>query len=463
MKKKLRVKKLDAGVYIASFMVIAATLLLSVMIGMIEIGFIHPRKVTLIVQTETLSKVFDGQPLVGENYEIIYGKLSRGHSIKVLSRSSQTEIGECINHIEFMIRDTSGSDVTELYNIEQRSGELTVAVRLASNRKIYDGTPLSDSSYKLISPYGFAPGHEAHVYSNPEITSVGTIPNNGTVKILDEAGNDVTYQYDLTVEEGTLEILPRPMTLVTDSASKIYDGLPLAKEGWYLSVGTLLDGHVINAHCTAQLTEVGEIPNAAEVAVYDSLGADMTAQYDITVQAGKLKVAAQSLYITTGSVQKIYDGTALTNSNWQITSGALNSGETIEVAGITELSEVGTVPNEMTFVIRDAAGNDITNRYQIRLIPGDLTIEPRRISIQTGSAQKKYDGKPLSTDQWTLISGSFCAGETLTVVGSRRTMVGMTENTLISYAVYQTKNGVKTDVTDCYQITYSYGTLTVTS
>ena len=464
--KKLKVKKVSVGVYIASFMVIASAVTIAIMIFLAELGFLNLRKIHLIVQTETLSKVYDGEALVGENYEIIYGKLAIGHSIEILSKSKQTEIGECINHLEFFIKDTSGSDVSELYDIEQRSGTLKVAlrdvsIRLASVQKVYDGEPLSSEEWSVVSVNGFAEGHTPHIYSSPEITKVGKISNNGVVKILDEDGMDVTSQYSLTIEPGTLEVKPRPITITTDSSSKVYDGIALTDDGWHLSYGELCTDHQLNVNCTSQLIEVGQTDNKATVAVYDSLGANMTDQYQITVDTGTLSVMSQTIYIATGSAEKIYDGTPIQEDTWQITSGTLNPGETIEMIGGAEYTDVGTIPNTLRFVIRDATGKDITERYEIKQIPGTLTIKPRKISVMTGSASKKYDGHPLYTDQWTLISGNLCNGHALTVVGTRRTNVGTSENVLVSYAIYQVLNGLKTDVTDCYQITFSYGLLTV--
>lgn len=464
--EKLRLKKMNVGVYIATFMVIASALMLAVMIGLAEFGLLQLRTVKLIVATETLSKVYDGEPLVGENYEIIHGRLTPGHSIKVLSKSSQTEIGECVNHLEFIIRDTSGSDVTDQYDIEQRSGTLKVAlreidIRLASVSKIYDGTPLSSAEYKITSPQGLPEGHSVYVYAAPEITDVGMVKNNGSVKILDENWIDVTSRYSLNVEEGTLEIKPRPITISTDSASKIYDGLALSDDGWHVSAGGLSEGHQLNVNCISELTEVGESKNDAIIAIYDELGADMTSQYQVTLDAGTLRVNAQNLYITTGSSKKVFDGVPLRDDTWQITSGNLNPGETIEMIGCSELNDVGTIQNLLKFVIRNAEGKDITDRYAITQIPGNLTVQPRKISIMTASAKKKYDGRPLYSNQYTLISGSLPSGHSLSVVGTRRTNIGISDNMPVSFAVYHTQNGVQNDVTDCYQITFSYGTLTV--
>jgi hypothetical protein len=179
------------------------------------------------------------------------------------------------------------------------------------------------------------------------------------------------------------------------------------------------------------------------------------------MKIGQLTVTKQSLYITTSSAEKIYDGTALKSEGWELTSGELAPGDKIEVAGCTEIYDVGSMRNSLTFVIRDALGKDVTSRYEINQTMGSLTLKPRKISISTGSAQKKYDGTALYSDQWKLISGSLCAGHTLTVTGVRRTEVGTSENVLISYAIYYDVNGSRTDVTDCYQITFSYGKITV--
>ena len=103
--KKTHVKTLKPGVYIAAFLVIASSLLLLMLVSMTEMSLLFPRKVKLIVQTETLTKMYDGTPLVGENYHLVSGELIPGHSIEVLSKSSQTELGKTENRMELVIRD----------------------------------------------------------------------------------------------------------------------------------------------------------------------------------------------------------------------------------------------------------------------------------------------------------------------------------------------------------------------
>lgn len=465
-KNKLKVKKMNAFVYVCACLIIASALMIAVIVGLAEFSFVHLREINLVIETESAVKLYDGEPLVGSKYEIVHGALAAGHSIRTGFQSSQTEVGECINRMEFYVFDSSGTDVTEQYNIEQRSGRLKVAsrevdLRIRSATKVYDGLPLSDSGLDVIGGQGFAEGHTAYLFSSPEIVDVGEIANNGVVKVKDENGIDVTDQYLLEVEEGVLRVEPRKITVSTGSESKPYDGLPLTDPEWSFDGGSLLHGHRLEVKCTGSIIDAGAIGNDAIVNVFDENDQIVTGQYEVLLNMGTLSISPKTLYIATGSAERIYDGTALISEAWQITSGELAPGERIELAGRTELYEVGTVQNKLIFVIRDATGKDITSRYAIYQSMGNLTVNPRKITVSTGSAQKKYDGTALYSDTFKLISGSLCSGHTLSVVGARRVAVGISENVPISYAIYQEKNGVKSDVTDCYQITFSYGTLTV--
>lgn len=445
---------------------IASALMIALIIGLAEFGFLNIRVINLTIETPTADKIYDGEPLYGGSYRIVRGRLPSGHTLIVTSQSSQTEVGECLNVLQFAVHDSSGDDVTDQYNIQQECGTLTVSLREVSLRihsaaKVYDGTPLSDPGIDVIGKQTLVPNHTAYIVSPVEITDAGEVANNGTVKIVDEKGADVTEQYLLNVAEGTLRVEPKQITISTGSASKIYDGTPIVNGEWEIISGSLLTGHRIDAYCVGTITEPGVVENVANVSIFDSKGIDVTKQYQIQMNLGKLNVTRKILYITTSSAEKIYDGTALKSEMWEITSGELAPGDKIEVVGCTEIYDVGSIRNCLTFAVRDALGKDITARYEINQTMGSLTLKPRKISISTGSAQKKYDGTALYSDQWKLISGSLCAGHTLTVTGVRRTEVGTSENVLISYTIYYDVNGVSTDVTDCYQITFSYGTITV--
>ena len=465
--KKLTLKNTKPGLYISASIAIGAALMIALMIGMTAAGLLQTRKVHLIIQTETVSKVYDGIPLTGTNFQLIYGKPAMGHTLKVLSYSTQEGIGQMENRMEFIIVDPNGTDVTNVYDIEQRCGTLTVAtrevvVRMGSVAKTYDGTPLSDTSFKILSPQGFAEGHTLQVYSSPEITEVGTIPNKAAVRVVDGHGKNVSDQYILHVEDGELEILPCMLTITTESASKMYDGTPLEADAWHLTAGDVADGHTLKVNCSTQITDVGIKANRADVTVLDARGVNVTSQYEITVHEGELTVEAIPLYLETGDASKVYDGTPLSHDSWQLVSGELNGADTIQVVGFTKASNVGNTPNVLTFAVFDQNGKNVTFRYSIQQTVGTLNIEPRKITVRTGSATKSYDGTPLTADTWELLGESLCIGHTMTFVGSSRTEIGTSENMVSMCAIYVTENGQLKDVSECYQITYSCGSLTVT-
>ena len=92
-----------------------------------------------------------------------------------------------------------------------------------------------------------------------------------------------------------------------------------------------------------------------------------------------------------------------------------------------------------------------------------MTVTPRPITIQTGSATKKYDGAPLICKEYTITKGSVCDGDMLQLAFTSIVNIGYTENYIVDLTVYGNEDGRKTDVTVNYKITYDYGTLTVTA
>ena len=90
----------------------------------------------------------------------------------------------------------------------------------------------------------------------------------------------------------------------------------------------------------------------------------------------------------------------------------------------------------------------------------DFEITKRNITITADSDSKAYDGTALTKDSYTCSVNGLATGDKIdkiTVTGSQ-TAVGSSNN-VPSEAVI--KNSDNTDVTNCYNITYANGTLTV--
>ena len=264
-------------------------------------GVIEVRKPTLIVTAATSKKVFDGNPLQSTAFTISFKNTELGKTYKVTATVSgqQTEVGQSSNTIgEVVITDILGRDVTSNFDVQKNHGTLKVylyelSVRSSGASKTYDGTPLSSPELSFDADALAARGHSLE-YTMPSITSVGTIYNTPTCRVLDGAGNDVTAEYDLRISAGVLRVSAIQLTLVTDSAEKVYDGRALRADGFTLTKGALAAGQSIAAYqIKGSQTNVGASDAVVtDIVILDADGRNVTANYQITIIPGTLRVLA---------------------------------------------------------------------------------------------------------------------------------------------------------------------------
>ncbi len=465
---KTRRKAVKVTTYVAGILAVTAAVITAVLLIMSAMGIIFPRKKNLVIRTNDIAFTYSGDAFHGSEAWIAYGSLLPGHIMRSTDTVQHVNVGEYENAPDFIIMDSVGADVTHMYNITTKYGKLRITPRLLtvyseSKEKRYDGKPLISDEITVIG----GQLAEGHFLKNLSVTSA-TLPGETKIQpsysIVDENGNDVTSQYSVEERLGTLAVLPIPITVSTASASKEYDGKPLFIDDWQHINGKLLKGHTIKAVCNAKVTEVGVFDNTADVRIYDENGTDVTQLYEIILEPGTLTVDPLVLHISTGSKEKIYDGEYLTCREWKITSGTLAAGEKIEAVSFAQQKNAGESKNEVEFKITDKNGKVITDRYKIILSAGTLSVAPKAITIQTESASKTYDGKPLYCRNYQITKGELCEGDRLEISFTSIVNIGYTENYIIDLTIYGVnEDGVKIDVTVNYKITYDYGTLTVTA
>ena len=135
------------------------------------------------------------------------------------------------------------------------------------------------------------------------------------------------------------------------------------------------------------------------------------------------------LSIVTNTDSKTYDGKELIGT-YHIEKGKLAPGHEIEVLFRSKLETVGSIENAMEFRIVDPTNADVTDRYNISIHTGMLSVHPAPLAIQTPSSSKLYDGEPLSNDKIS-ISGNLAPSHTVTVVSATEQIdIGSTENNL---------------------------------
>ena len=212
------------------------------------------------------------------------------------------------------------------------------------------------------------------------------IENESVLARVKEACPQLFEEYPYTVD-GNWEFDGK-VTIIAQSASKLYDGTPLTRTGDILVYG-LPDEFGISAYAGGARTDAGVSENpVASYTITNKYGDDITAHFpDIETVSGQLVVDPAPMTIWTGSASKPYDGSPLTcaeagfdlisgnhryDTPWSNTSLVLSEAEgetlyglsgTILVHGTNPLTEetredVLSVGYKMTVHLSDSADQD---------------------------------------------------------------------------------------------------------
>lgn len=328
----------------------------------------------------------------------------------------------------------------------------------ASVEAEYSGAAISSDEFTITSGK-LKEGHTAYADMSGSQTEAGTSDNTFTVTVLDERGNDVTSEYEYECVPGKLTVIPRKLELKSGDGSKVYDGTELKIESATVVDGTLADGNELVYTFAGGITKWGTADNVFSARVIDAKKRDVTSNYAITYGYGALTVTKRKISVTTESAQKTYDGTPLTADGCEVSEGTLADGHKLEINTTGTITAVGTSANTFEINIFDADGNSVAENYEVTPVRGTLTVTKRKISVATDSAQKHYDGEPLTEEGFSMPEGALASGHDLDVFANGSiTNVGTADNTFD--AVVTDADGA--DVTENYEITPIRGILTVT-
>ena len=340
--------------------------------------------------------------------------------------------------------------------------EKTITVTAASGSKKYDGTPLTNNGFSCTEGV-LVPGDVLTAVVEGSATNVGDEGKNvvKSYKVM-RGGADVTGNYTFTNSvDGKLTILPRTVTLTSETASKEYDGTPLTRPDVSVTGDGFVSGEVTGITATGSVTYVsdGTVENTI---TYTTGAAFREENYDITKLPGKLSITQSSnaIVITTASKSREYNGKKLLD-NQTTHTGTLAAGDrlVVEFPADAGLTDVGTKRNEYkSYRVERSDGADVTANYTFgEPVIGTLEVTPVAIELTANSAAKAYDGTPLTDSGYTISNGSFVGEEGLagvTVVGSQ-TLEGSSANKITGHTL---KSNTKAQN---YNITYADGTLTV--
>ena len=458
-------------------------------VGTVEV---YPRAMTVYVHDVT--KIYDDTLNVTEDNGWSVDRLISGYRLEITKITGDivdVGIGSVTTDIKNIVvyDNNNKKDPIENYDIKIVSGTLTIdprPVRVITNsaEKVYDGNPLTHHSAYIPSDMPAVPGHQLEpvflsLSSITEVTlgyKVGQRANEldtKKTKIIRTSDNkDVTKNYEIYWEFGTLTITQRPVTVSTYSGAWVYDGKEHYLDSLIISGGKLVSGHFIPDATVVdpgapRVVGVGKYLNEFEnIVIYASGNRDVTHNYAITQEAGTLAIHQREITILTDSASKVYDTTPLIAPNASVPTGSPNklvSGHTIRAA-TTQLTDVGRTENAIIGEVNifDASGDDVTANYKVVGTEyGELVVTKCPTRIITNSAKQAYNGSPLSKNRATLsvdnIPGVYAVisgNPSITRIGSIKNTCDQSQTRIFDF------DG--NDITANFTITgYDYGTLTV--
>lgn len=167
--------------------------------------------INLALNTGSASKVYDGTALYNNTYNLS-GQLLDGHKEEVTFNVLAINKETYQNSVSIKIVDVvTGKDVSEQYKIKIRAGTLTVTereivVRSANISGVFTGDKVTNGDQPLMIN-NIVVGHKVNCEFTGEQIRPGTSENSFTnVKILDAFNNDVTDNYKIKVEFGTISV-----------------------------------------------------------------------------------------------------------------------------------------------------------------------------------------------------------------------------------------------------------------
>lgn len=247
--------------------------------------------------------------------------------------------------------------------------------------------------------------------------------------------------------------------ITSASAYKEYDGTPLTNNNWTISKGYLAQDHVVEIQFLGSQLDAGTSKNDAIIKVKTIKGKDVTKNYNITFIPGSLTVDKKPISIQSQNAVKEYDGTPLKKEAYEVKSGFVLPNHQIKATFENTITNAGSVDNVFDFRIYDENLRDVTENYSINKTYGVLTVEKRKIEIQSGTATKVYDATPLENDEYEIISGSLVGNHQIEYESlSTITDAMKVENTFSIRIV----DAAGVEQTNNYDIRYINGTLEIT-
>ncbi len=445
----------------------------------VEDGSLTINKRNVVLTSETASKTYDGTALTKPIVKVTGDGFVAGEVSDIKATGSVTHVsaGEVTNTITY----TEGTNFKESnYNITKTEGKLSitplggvvVTIKGQTKTVTYDGEEHTAWKYDVIDIsdplYIKAPDEVPNFWNKNAKGARGT--DAGTYAMGWEAAdfentNTNFSNVEFVVVDGKLEISKRSVKLTSASDKKVYDGNALTKKEVTVGGDGFAKDEGATYNVTGTQTNVGSSDNTFTYTLNKGTKAD---NYTIEKTEGTLKVTPVTDKVTvtiTGLNKTVtYDGEEHSVFGYDATPSnkLYNPKEDMQFEGFDEdMTAKGTDAGTHTMGLtadqfHNKDNGNFTNVTFVVEKDGYVKINPRPVTLTSGSAERVYNGKPLMNETVTVGGDGFAKDEGVTYdfTGSQ-TDVGESENTF----TFEANEGTSAKN---YSFEFKFGTLKVT-
>ena len=260
---------------------------------------INQKALTLTGESGTIA--YDGKPHTLDG--IRADGLISGHELKEITYAAAgtdagTYEGEFTGEAKVMAGD---ADVTKNYKITKEPGKLTISkkeeatvtIRGSKEEKTYTGEKQSVEGFQVDGPKDIRVELKSGKTAEASGTDAGTYQMNLKADDFDVTSGNYE-KINVVVEDGSLTINPKALTLTGESNTIAYDGNPHTLDG--IKADGLISGHELKgityaATGTDAGTYEGKFTGEAKVKAGE---VDVTKNYNITKTPGKLTITRKT-------------------------------------------------------------------------------------------------------------------------------------------------------------------------
>ena len=433
-------------------------------------------KRSVLLTSASASKIYDGTPLTNSNVTVTGSGFVDGEVTDIKAIGSVTNVADSPKPNTITFTPVEGKFNADNYAIEQVEGELAITpvttkvkVEIIGNHvsEKYDGTPKVAEGYVINiveDTSGVYQKDDIEIIGNDSAFAERTDAGTTFMGLKADAfanGNPNFTNITIVVTDGYVEVIPRSVTLTSESAAKVYDGTPLIRPDVTIGGDGFVNGEVSDVKAIGSALNVSDKDVRNEITFTQKTGYKAE-NYDIKYEPGTLRITPivdeVTITITGHNDSFKYDGTEKTVEGYDVSiDNALYTEDDYNFSG--SAAAVGTDADKYMMGLTAEKFKNISENFasvKFVITDGYLDITKRILTLTSATDSKVYDGTPLTNNTIVVSGDNFAEGEGAVYdVTGTQTDKGSSDNTF----TYKLNENTKASN---YSIELAPGELTVT-